>query len=205
MAVSRRISISFRGAADPPRNRRSGGYPSPGVPWSMVAEADKGFWKWRKPITAPSFESRRQTSGKSSAISTIIRSGSAAPAKAGSRTANPATPSARSGTWSIRSAISGSGCWRYPDVDRSQTYEFCGAPSLPVQGFQVQGFQATLRITPIVNGDRAFVEWWATFDCEPARCEEFSQTLRGWFAKWLESLRTVLSRQGSLEAVLADH
>jgi hypothetical protein len=91
------------------------------------------------------------------------------------------------------------------DVDRSQTYEFCGVPSLPVQGFQVHGFQATLHITPIVDGDRAFVEWWATFDCEPARGEEFSQTLRGWFAKWLESLRTVLSRQGSLEAVLADH
>jgi polyketide cyclase/dehydrase/lipid transport protein len=75
------------------------------------------------------------------------------------------------------------------DVDRSQTYEFCGAPSLPVHGFQ-----ATLRITPIVDGDRAFVEWWASFDCEPGRSEEFSQTLRGWFAKWLESLRTVLSR-----------
>jgi hypothetical protein len=86
------------------------------------------------------------------------------------------------------------------DADRSQTYEFCGAPSLPVHGFQ-----ATLRITPIVDGDRAFVEWWASFDCEPARSEEFSQTLRGWFAKWLGSLRTVLSRQGSLEAVLADH
>ena len=86
------------------------------------------------------------------------------------------------------------------DVDRSQTYEFCGAPSLPVHGFQ-----ATLRITPIVDGDRAFVEWWASFDCEAARGEEFSQTLRGWFAKWLESLRAVLSRQGSPEAVLADH
>jgi hypothetical protein len=101
------------------------------------------------------------------------------------------------------------------DVDRSQTYEFCGAPSLPVQGFQVQGFQvqgfqvqgfqATLRITPIVDGDRAFVEWWASFDCEPARGEEFSQTLRGWFAKWLESLRTVLSRQGSPAAPSAEH
>jgi hypothetical protein len=86
------------------------------------------------------------------------------------------------------------------DVDRSQTYEFCGAPSLPVHGFQ-----ATLRVTPIVDGDRAFVEWWASFDCEPARGEELAQTQRDWFAKWLESLRTVLSRQGSLEAVLADH
>jgi hypothetical protein len=43
----------------------------------------------------------------------------------------------------------------HSDLERSQTYEFCGAASLPVTGFQ-----ATLRITPIVDGDRAFVEWW---------------------------------------------
>src|SRR5216684_1350445 len=43
------------------------------------------------------------------------------------------------------------------DVERSQIYEFCGAASLPVTGFQ-----ATLRITPIVDGDRAFIEWSAT-------------------------------------------
>jgi hypothetical protein len=48
------------------------------------------------------------------------------------------------------------------DVERSQTYEFCGAASLPLTDFQ-----ATLRITPVVDGDRAFVEWSATFDCDP--------------------------------------
>jgi hypothetical protein len=52
--------------------------------------------------------------------------------------------------------------------------------------------------------DRAFVEWWASFDCEPASAEELSQTLRGWFAKWLESLRAALGRQGSPEAVLVE-
>lgn len=86
------------------------------------------------------------------------------------------------------------------DVDRSQTYEFCGPPSLPLSGFR-----ATLRVTPIVDGDRAFVEWWASFDCEPARVAELSQTLRGWFAKWLESLRATLGRQGSREAPLAEN
>ena len=38
------------------------------------------------------------------------------------------------------------------DIERSQTYEFCDAPTLPVTGFQ-----ATLRVTPVVDGDRAFV------------------------------------------------
>ena len=60
------------------------------------------------------FEQTAPESGKSSAISTIIRSGSAAPAKARSRMANPAIASARSGTCSIRSGGSGSGCWRNP-------------------------------------------------------------------------------------------
>src|ERR1700688_4896980 len=64
------------------------------------------------------------------------------------------------------------------DVERSQSYEFCGLPSLPVADFQ-----ATLRITPIVDGDRAFVEWWATFDCDPAGRDELTGTLRGWFGK----------------------
>jgi hypothetical protein len=71
------------------------------------------------------------------------------------------------------------------DTERAQTYEFCGAPSL----LPVEGFQATLHITPVVDGDRSFVEWGADFDCEPARRDELTGTLRGWFAQWLESLR----------------
>ena len=70
------------------------------------------------------------------------------------------------------------------DVERSQTYEFCEAPTLPMMGFQ-----ATLRVTPVVDGDRAFVEWWANFDSDAARRDELSEILRGWFGKWLESLR----------------
>jgi polyketide cyclase/dehydrase/lipid transport protein len=74
------------------------------------------------------------------------------------------------------------------DIDRAQTYEFCGAPSLPVEGFQ-----ATLRVTPVVDGDRSFVEWWAHFDCESGPRDELTRTLRGWFAQWLESLRGTLN------------
>jgi polyketide cyclase/dehydrase/lipid transport protein len=70
------------------------------------------------------------------------------------------------------------------DVERSQTYEFCDAPTLPVTGFR-----ATLRVTPVVDGDRAFVEWWATFDCEPVRLGELTETLRIRFGNWLQSLR----------------
>ncbi len=78
------------------------------------------------------------------------------------------------------------------DVERAQTYEFCGAASLPVTDFQ-----ATLRISPIVDGDRAFVEWWATFDCDAARRDELTGILRTSFGKWLESLRVALSHSRS--------
>jgi hypothetical protein len=46
-----------------------------------------------------------------------------------------------------------------------------------------------LRVTPVVDGNRAFVEWWANFDCEPLRIDEFSETLRIRFGRWLHSLR----------------
>jgi len=74
------------------------------------------------------------------------------------------------------------------DLERSQTYAFCEAASLPVTDFQ-----ATLRVTPVVDGDRSFVEWWAVFDCDPTQSEAHAATLRGWFGNWLESLRRTMT------------
>ena len=73
------------------------------------------------------------------------------------------------------------------DVERTQTYEFAGDTPLPVQNFR-----ATIRVTPIVDGDRAFVEWWTTLDCESALREERVASFRDAFAGWLESLRRSL-------------
>jgi hypothetical protein len=81
------------------------------------------------------------------------------------------------------------------DVERFQTYEFCGPATLPINDFQ-----ATLRVTPIVDGDRAFVEWWATFDCEPSAGDALTATLRAWFGEWLESLRRTLGLRHSADA-----
>jgi hypothetical protein len=87
----------------------------------------------------------------------------------------------------------------HSDVERSQTYEFCDAPTLPVTGFR-----ATLRVTPIVDGDQAFVEWWATFDCEPLRLDEFTQTLQVRFGKWLQSLRQSIQSPPARFPAIAD-
>jgi hypothetical protein len=77
------------------------------------------------------------------------------------------------------------------DIDRSQTYRFASEPPA-----HTRNFQATLRVTQIVDGNRAFVEWWATFDCDLDRCEERIAFFRKAFAGWLESLRRYLKPAG---------
>ena len=73
----------------------------------------------------------------------------------------------------------------HSDVDRSYSYEFCD----PVP-FPVRDYQATLRVTPIIDEDRAFIEWWATFDCaEDERDKWVDHFEHGGFAIWLGSLR----------------
>lgn len=76
------------------------------------------------------------------------------------------------------------------DVERTQTYGFESEPPI-----FTHNFQATLRVTPVVDGGRAFVEWWATFDCEPERVAERTAFFRDAFAGWLKSLRRHLERQ----------
>ena len=77
------------------------------------------------------------------------------------------------------------------DVDRSQTYGFAEDGALPVDNYR-----ATIRVTPVVDGDRAFVEWWATFDCAAGERDERTAFFSAAFAGWLESLRRSLVKAG---------
>jgi hypothetical protein len=47
----------------------------------------------------------------------------------------------------------------HSDGDRSYTYDFQKTP------FDVDNYLATLRVTPVTDGDKSFVEWFTTFDC----------------------------------------
>jgi hypothetical protein len=76
------------------------------------------------------------------------------------------------------------------DAERAQTYRFVSEPPL-----HTRDFQATLRVTPVVDGGRSFVEWWATFDCDAERHAERTAFFRDAFAGWLESLRRHLDQQ----------
>jgi hypothetical protein len=77
----------------------------------------------------------------------------------------------------------------HSDRDRFYSYEFCD----PIP-FPVRNFEATQRLTPIVDGNKAFVEWWATFDCAADEYDRWIEFYRNSFAKWLESLRAVLTK-----------
>ena len=73
----------------------------------------------------------------------------------------------------------------HSDLERSYTYELCEPVPMPVRNYQ-----ATLRVSPIVDGNRAFVEWWASFDCAPDEQDRWtSYFANDGFARWLASLR----------------
>jgi hypothetical protein len=57
----------------------------------------------------------------------------------------------------------------HSDADRSYSYNFEKTP------FDVDDYHATIRVTPVTEGDRSFVEWWTTFDCDRDRVDEWTR------------------------------
>lgn len=73
----------------------------------------------------------------------------------------------------------------HSDLERSYTYSFCGQPPMAVHNYV-----ATIRVTPVTETNRAFVEWWATFDCAVDQQDRWTKYFeRRGFAKWLDNLR----------------
>jgi len=48
----------------------------------------------------------------------------------------------------------------HSDQERTYTYDFQKHP------FDVDNYVATIRVTPVTDGNKSFVEWWTTFDCD---------------------------------------
>ena len=57
------------------------------------------------------------------------------------------------------------------DYDYSFTYNILVSP------MGVQNYVATLKLTPITDGDRTFAEWTAEFDCEAGREQELTDEI----------------------------
>jgi hypothetical protein len=48
----------------------------------------------------------------------------------------------------------------HSDHERAYTYDFQKHP------FDVDNYLATIKVTPVTDGNASFVEWWTTFDCD---------------------------------------
>ncbi len=77
----------------------------------------------------------------------------------------------------------------HSDAARSYSYGFASAPPFPVTDYA-----ATLRVTPVIESGKAFVEWWATFDCASEdRAAMIDRFENQGFAVWLGALRKFMA------------
>jgi hypothetical protein len=90
----------------------------------------------------------------------------------------------------------------HSDADRFFTY--AGLDPFPFPAAGAGGapppspidYEGTLRVTPVVEGDRAFVEWWVAYECKPEERERWNAFLEGAIAQWVGSLeRTACAKQ----------
>jgi uncharacterized protein YndB with AHSA1/START domain len=70
------------------------------------------------------------------------------------------------------------------DYDYECTYSILESP------MGVANYVATLKLTPVTDGNRTFAEWSAEFDCDEARERELSQTIgQGVFQGGFDALK----------------
>ena len=75
------------------------------------------------------------------------------------------------------------------DYDYSCTYSILESP------MGVDNYVATLKLTPVTDGNRTFAEWWAEFDCAPDREGQLSRDIgQGVFQAAFDSLKTLVRR-----------
>jgi hypothetical protein len=76
------------------------------------------------------------------------------------------------------------------DYDYSCTYEILESP------MGVDNYVATLKLTPVTDGDRCFAEWSAEFDCAEGREQELSTHIgQGVFQGGFDALKRHFGRR----------
>ncbi|WP_255468444.1 SRPBCC family protein [Reyranella sp. CPCC 100927] len=85
----------------------------------------------------------------------------------------------------------------HSDADRSFTYAGMEQFHFPIKEFAdapaAVDYQGTLRCTPIVDGDRTFVEWFVEFKSAPSGAVPWTNLLVELIAQWVDSLRRALA------------
>ncbi len=70
------------------------------------------------------------------------------------------------------------------DYDYTCSYSILSSP------MGVENYVATLKVTPVTDGNRSFIEWSADFDCDPAREAELVEFVgQGVFQAGFDSLK----------------
>jgi uncharacterized membrane protein len=75
------------------------------------------------------------------------------------------------------------------DLDRSYTYESCERLGA------ITYYQGVAKVTPIVDGGRALIEWTVDFECPEAEQKDCVAGLENAMPQWMKSLRDVLAGQ----------
>jgi hypothetical protein len=76
----------------------------------------------------------------------------------------------------------------HSDAERSYTYEI-DQPSFPATGYR-----ATVRVSPVTDGDRAFFEWWGSCDCDASDRAAVETRLAGTYESGGADLKAFFSR-----------
>lgn len=56
-------------------------------------------------------------------------------------------------------------------------------------------YAGTLRLTPVIDGDRTFIEWFVDFDCPPDDVAPWTDLLMTLIPQWVASLDRALHRE----------
>jgi len=76
------------------------------------------------------------------------------------------------------------------DFDFTCTYSILESP------MGVQNYIATLKLTPITDGERSFIEWSAEFDCPPEREKQLADLVgNGVFQGGFDALKRQVTRR----------
>lgn len=86
--------------------------------------------------------------------------------------------------------------------DATRTFTYAGCDPFPFPDAQRHAdkeaepapidYDGTLRLTPVVDGNRTFIEWWLTFECSPQDARRWERSLVELILQWVGSLEQTL-------------
>ncbi len=85
----------------------------------------------------------------------------------------------------------------HSDAERAFSYAGLQPLPFPAAGERTEPIQytGTLRVTPVIDGDRAFVEWFIDFDCATGDVEAWKAVLASMIPLWVGSLGRTLDQK----------